>query len=81
MQANKCPLSMPYRSTVCLRPERQIDALSGILRRPFSKSPLTPLGISKEGRFVFHAAELHEHPYRVASALASTTADLRAAAS
>ena len=33
------------------------------------------------GRYVFHAAELQEHPHRVASALANTTADLRAASS
>ena len=33
------------------------------------------------GRYVFHAAELQEHPYRVAFALANTTADLRAASS
>jgi hypothetical protein len=46
---NKCPLRMPYRGTVCLRPDRQIDALSGILRQPFRKSPLTQLGIRKRG--------------------------------
>ena len=81
MQDNKCPLRMPFRGTVCRRPDRQIDALSGILRQPFCKGPLTQLGIRKRGALVFHTAELHEHPYQVASALASTTADLRAAAS
>jgi len=73
MQANKCPLRMPCRGTVCLRPDRQIDA---VLHASFH-----PIRYTNEERFVFHTTELHEHPYRVASALASTTADLRAAAS